>query len=86
MESNMGDAINSITYDLIKPRLNEAIMTAKATMEAAGIEIVTLPEADIEAIFQKLLVWLEEEFKPMTPRTELMYNITMEALADFGRI
>ncbi len=33
MEKNMGDAINSITYDLIKPRLNEAIMTAKETME-----------------------------------------------------
>jgi len=60
--------------------------SAKATMEAAGIEIVTLPEADIEAIFQKLLVWLEEEFKPMTPRTELMYNATMEALEAFGRI
>lgn len=32
-EKNMGDAINGITYDLIKPRLNEAIMTAKDTIE-----------------------------------------------------
>ncbi len=29
----MGEAISNITYDLIKPRLNEAIMTAKATIE-----------------------------------------------------
>ncbi len=33
MEQKLGDAINTITYDLIKPRLNEAIMTAKATIE-----------------------------------------------------
>jgi hypothetical protein len=32
-EKNMGDAINGITYDLIKTRLNEAILTAKATIE-----------------------------------------------------
>jgi hypothetical protein len=43
METNMGDAINSITYDLIKPRLNEAIMTAKATIEGK----ITNPEITI---------------------------------------
>jgi len=30
---NIGSAINSINYDLVKIRLNEAIMTAKATMD-----------------------------------------------------
>ncbi len=59
---------------------------AKATMEEAGIWINELPEEDVDAIFEKLLVWLEDEFKPLSERCELMYNITMEALEDFGRI
>lgn len=59
---------------------------AMAIMEAAGIEINYLPEEDIDAIFDELLVWLEEEFKPMTARTEQLYDIVIQALTDFGRI
>lgn len=45
LEANMGDAINGITYDLIRPRLNEAILTAKSTI-AGKIERPDIVIAD----------------------------------------
>ncbi len=55
-------------------------------MEEAGIEIVDLPDEDVELMFNESLEWLESDFAPLTPRTQKIYEAVMKALEDFGRI
>jgi len=55
-------------------------------MREAGVKVCTLPDEDVEAIFQKALEWLEEDYAAMSPRCEKAANICLEALKTFGRI
>ena len=59
---------------------------ALAKMRAAGVKVCTLPDEDVEAIFQKALAWLETDYAAMSPRCERAANACLEALRDFGRI
>jgi len=52
----------------------------------AGVTVCTLPDEDVEAIFQEALKWLENDYAAMSPRCERAANICLEALRDFGRI
>ena len=64
----------------------EGEIKSLAMMKEAGVTVCTLPEEDVEAIFQGALKWLEEDYAAMSPRCERAANICLEALKDFGRI
>jgi TRAP-type C4-dicarboxylate transport system substrate-binding protein len=59
---------------------------ALAMMREAGVKICYLPDEDVEAIFEKAVEWLTEDYAPMSPGCARAANICLEALRDFGYI
>ncbi len=59
---------------------------SKRIMEEAGIDIVTMPDEDVELLFRDALEWLENEYAPQSPRCQEIYNTVIKVLEDFGRI
>ena len=64
----------------------EGEIKSLAMMKEAGVTVCTLPDEDVEAIFEKAVEWLTGDYAAMSPRCERAANICLEALKDFGRI
>jgi len=64
----------------------EGEASSLAMMVDAGVTVCYLPDEDVEAIFQKTLEWLEEDYAAMSPRCAEITERVFEALRVFGRI
>jgi TRAP-type C4-dicarboxylate transport system substrate-binding protein len=64
----------------------EGEQKALAMMKGTGVKVCTLPDEDVEAIFQKALEWLENDYASISPRCARAADACLEALRDFGRI
>jgi len=64
----------------------EGEQKALAMMQDTGVTVCTLPDEDVEAIFQEAVKWLEEDYASISPRCARAADACLEALRDFGRI
>lgn len=70
----------------MKAWYSEREVKALALMREAGVTVCTLPDEEVEAIFQETLKWLTEDYASLSPRCARAADICLEALRDFGRI
>jgi len=64
----------------------EEVKALAMMQETAGVTVCTLPDEDVEAIFQATVKWLQEDYASINPRCQRAADACMEALRDFGRI
>jgi len=86
LQAILTEGVNANSYYMKSFYAYGEIQSLAMMEEEAGVTVCTLPDEDVEAIFEKAVEWLTEDYASLSPRCARAADICLEALRDFGRI